>query len=69
MLLELNDNIKVYYITWIAVGCTEQKCDSINEYKLDGNKEVVLVGTSHHGFLILLDSTMIGVSDSSKVGE
>ena len=47
----------------------ECKCDVIEEDNFDGKTEVFSVGTSDSKLLWSLDSTILGVADSSVVGE
>ena len=50
-------------------GFSCEKCDEIKEDKSDGNTESFLVGTSNYAKLVLFDSTTLGVTDYSKIGE
>ena len=51
------------------MGSIEQKYYGIKEDNFDVNTAGFLVGISHYESFVSLDSTMLGVSDSSKVGE
>ena len=51
------------------MGTPELICDGINEYNSDGNFEGFTVGLIEGVTLVRFDSTMLGFTDFSKLGE
>ena len=51
------------------MGSTEKNCYGIKKYNSDGTTEYFPVGKSYDEPIILCDSTPLGVTDSSNLGE
>ena len=65
----MKDNIIDGDVLWGTVGYPEWKCEGIRVENPNGNTQMFLVGTSEVETLGLIDNTMLGVADSSKLGK
>ena len=65
----MKNNIKDGDKPWTAVSSIEIKCDGIKVDIYDGNTKGFAFGRYDYELLRSLYSTMIGVTDSSKVVE
>ena len=68
-LLGLKDNIIDGDVIWGTVVSPEWKCKGIRVENPDGNSKGFLFGTAEGETLGLIDNTMLGVTDSSKLGK
>ena len=66
-LLGLKDNIIDGDVIWGNVGSPEWKFDGIRVDNPDGNSKGFLFGTAEGETLGLIDNTMLGVADYSKL--
>ena len=66
-LLGLKDNIIDGGVLWVTVGSPQWKFDGIRVEKPDGKSKGFSFGTAEGETLGLIDNTMLGVADSSKL--